>query len=134
VDLHPGAAMLLDCPTYPPPRPPAAIPLCDSTFGVAEEIGAEFKLALDLVYSTGHRIDAILHLQWTDIDLHPSRECPFGSIRWRAEHDKIGLDHGVPIDSQTSEVLRLAASAARGLLLFPSASDASKPVDRRLAS
>ena len=57
------------------------------------------------------------------------------TIRWRSEHDKIGLDHTVPLSPEASEALaaakRRAARIADGLV-FPSPSDPEEPVRRDL--
>ncbi len=41
------------------------------------------ELALILANETGHRLGALRHLRWSDVDLDAGR------IRWRAKHDKI---------------------------------------------
>ncbi|MYC87683.1 MAG: tyrosine-type recombinase/integrase, partial [Gemmatimonadales bacterium] len=58
--------------------------------------------ALVLAHETGHRIGAIRHLRWSDIDFDG------GAIRWRAEHDKSGHEHVTPVTAEALEVLEEA--------------------------
>jgi integrase len=46
---------------------------------------------LVLAHETGHRIGAIRQLRWSDVDLKEKR------ILWRAENDKIGMEHSPPL-------------------------------------
>ena len=57
---------------------------------VAPQVGWRFHVALVLAHETGHRIGAIRHLRWSDIDFEE------GIIRWRAEHEKSGYEHSTP--------------------------------------
>ncbi len=54
--------------------------------GVSREVDWRFHVALVLAHETGHRIGAIRHLRWSDIDLEAR------AIRWRAEHEKTYVD------------------------------------------
>jgi hypothetical protein len=47
----------------------------------ARQVGWWLELAIVLVNETGHRINAIRHVRWSDVDLERGR------IRWRACHD-----------------------------------------------
>jgi integrase len=119
-----------------------AQPVADSSFyealrGIAPHLNPKFALALDLAYSTGHRIDAILKLRWSDINLTSTDEAPFGMIRWRGENDKIENEHVVPMNRLAHESLAGVSRDCPGIgetWVFPSDGDASRPVDRHLAS
>jgi integrase len=54
---------------------------------IASQVNINFELALVLGHETGHRIGAIRQLRWSDVDLREKR------ILWRAENDKIGMEH-----------------------------------------
>lgn len=104
---------------------------------IAPTLNPMFSLALDLAWATGHRIGAILHLRWDDIDFRESEATPHGSIRWRQEHDKIRNDHTVPMNELASEALSQARKEAPGIgksWVFPAPRDPSRPLDRRLMS
>lgn len=68
----------------------------------AARINWRLELALVLANETGHRISAIRHLRWSDVDLEQGR------IRWRAIHDKIGFEHVTPISETLCTTLRRA--------------------------
>ena len=100
---------------------------------IASDFNPMFSLALDLAWSTGHRIGAILHLRWDDIDFKKSDTAPYGSIRWRQEHDKTKNEHTTPINPTA---LRALSGAARGIgksWVFPAPRNPSKPLSRRLS-
>lgn len=104
---------------------------------VAHHFRRDFPLALDLAYSTGHRIGAILRLRWEDADLAPSIDAPWGRIRWRGEFDKIGNEHVTPMNELAHKALSRAREESPGIggaWVFPSDSDPTRPVDRRLMS
>jgi integrase len=75
----------------------------------AASIDWRLELALVLANETGHRITAIRHLQWSDIELDQGR------IRWRAEHDKIGFEHLTPMSPVASAALRTARGSRPGI-------------------
>ena len=70
---------------------------------VAPQVGWRFHVALVLAHETGHRIGAIRHLRWSDIDFEE------GIIRWRAEHEKSGYEHSTPATADAIAALREAA-------------------------
>ena len=103
----------------------------------ARGLGKDVELFLLLVQETGHRCTAVARLKWTDIsDLDTVQ----ASIRWRPEHDKISLDHTVPISEQAAEALREARlRAAKNWegkqwdgWIFPSPTDSEQPIRRDL--
>jgi integrase len=69
---------------------------------VAEQVDWRLPLALTLAESTGQRIGSILKLRRGDLDLE---EEPFGWVNFRAEHQKTGFEHRVPLSETCREVL-----------------------------
>ena len=65
-------------------------------------MGWRFHVALVLAHETGHRIGAIRHLRWSDIDFEE------GIIRWRAEHEKSGYEHSTPATADAIAALEEA--------------------------
>ena len=95
--------------------------------GVAEQVHEQFALALVLAHETGHRISSIRQLRWSDIDFDQ------GSIRWRAETDKIGFEHEPPASEQALGALDRARREAKAIgdaWVFPATEDASLPCPR----
>jgi len=96
---------------------------------VAEEVDWRLPVALSLAESTGQRVSSILGLQRRDIDL--DRE-PSGRIWFRAEHQKNGHDHEMPL---TPECARILAQHLDKLpeqpeaWLFPGEREPDKAVD-----
>jgi integrase len=102
---------------------------------VAAEIDPLFETALDLAHATGHRIDSILHLRWSDLQLEGTEEMPFGWVRWRLEDDKIDNEHTTPLNELGQAALlkrRSSDSVGQDGLVFPSPANAEIPFDRRL--
>jgi len=88
---------------------------------------------LDLAAGTGRRLSAVLGLRFDDLQL---TEGPFGSIRWRADTDKTGIESVVPIGPDVRAAIdrRLADRPVIGCaLLFPSPMDPAKQASRHLA-
>lgn len=99
---------------------------------VASEVaeGERFRLALVLGWETGHRIKAIRHLRWNDVDLDRAL------IRWRGEWDKQKETHITPLTEAAVEALQRAREARLGVgeaWIFPAPADAEKPISRHLA-
>jgi integrase len=102
---------------------------------VASELPCSFELALDLAWATGHRAGAILALRWDDIDFEATESAPYGAIRWRAENDKTGNEHTIPMNSLAREALTNARGERPGIgeaWVFPSPRDPSRHMDRHL--
>lgn len=96
---------------------------------VAPQVSRSFGLALTLTHETGHRIGAVRLLRWSDVDLTAK------TVRWRAENDKIGMEHTTPLtdDAVTAlEAARLAQSAIGDAWVFAAPGDASEPCSRHL--
>jgi integrase len=70
-----------------PRRPALTQEQYEAMLTVAPDISPLFRLALVLANETGHRISSIRLLRWSDVNLKDEL------IRWRAEHDKIGMEH-----------------------------------------
>jgi len=69
---------------------------------VSGRVDWRFRVTLVLAHETGHRIGAIRHLWWHDIDFEGR------TILWRAEHDKSGHEHVTPVTAEALEVLEEA--------------------------
>ena len=96
---------------------------------VAATVDPNFELALVLAHETGHRIGAIRQLRWSDVDLVAKR------IRWRAENDKIGLEHAPPLSTEAVKALTTARNKRAAIgdaPVFPAPGDPSEPVSRHL--
>jgi len=96
---------------------------------VAGEVDWRLATALTLAESTGQRISSILGLQRRDVDFDRP---PYGWLHFRAEHQKNGRSHWVPVTPECRE--QLIAHLERvpptpDAWLFPSKHDASRPVD-----
>jgi integrase len=72
---------------------------------IAPQVDPNFELALVLAHETGHRIGAIRQLRWSDVDLKEKR------ILWRAENDKIGMEHTPPLSKEAVRMLELSRRA-----------------------
>jgi len=81
--------------------------------GVSREVDWRFHVALVLAHETGHRIGAIRHLRWPDIDLEAR------AIRWRAEHEKTGYEHRTPMTAEAVAVLEEAQERSAGIEVAP---------------
>ena len=82
----------------------------------ADEIHPFLHTLIVLAWRTGRRLSSILALRWDDIDAEA------GTIRWRAEHDKIGKTWIVPAHRDAlTELARFRAQhpAIGSALLFP---------------
>ena len=95
--------------------------------GVSRQVDWRFDVALVLAHETGHRIGAIRHLRWTDIDLEG------GVIRWRAEHEKTGYEHCTPVTAEALAALEEAQRRNPGAgdtPVLPASTDASRCAGR----
>jgi integrase len=80
-----------------------------------------------MAWYTGHRSGAIRQLRWSDVDLDA------GTIRWRAEVDKVGYEHQNPLHPTLNAYLRrerVRASAIGDAWVFPHPYDATAPMSR----
>jgi integrase len=86
------------------------------------------ELALVLAEATGRRLGSIRALRWEDIDFAR------GTIRWRAEADKKGVEWVVPIPPSLVDELRQFQRRLGSIagLLFPAENNPGQPMDRHL--
>jgi len=73
---------------------------------VAGGVSPRFELALVLCNETGHRLNSVRQLRWSDVDLEAR------TISWRAETDKSGKAHQTPLSATAVALLRGAALLA----------------------
>lgn len=111
-------------------KPQRAI-LTDSQYlalrAVARDVAPLFGLLVLLAHETGHRIGAIRRLRWSDIDLDQE------TIHWRAESDKIGLEHTTLLTSEACAALRAERArhpAIGDRWIFPAPANPALPVSR----
>lgn len=91
-------------------------------------------LLIRLAGDTGRRISSVLALRWSD--WLPS-EGAHGSLRWRAESDKLRRDWVVPVSLAVAEALRAERAQRSGIgevLIFPALNNPVRPVDVRLVT
>ena len=95
---------------------------------------------LEIANGTGRRIGAICALRVEDLNLEGTKDCPFGSIDWRADDDKEGYAwKNIPIDGTTRAALERAIQKRSRLgrmgngPLFPRGTDPEKPIDANIA-
>ena len=74
----------------------------DGMLRVSHRVDWRFHVALVLAHETGHRIGAIRHLRWSDIDFEDR------TILWRAEHEKSGYEHVTPVTAEAIAALEEA--------------------------
>ena len=90
----------------PTEKNPTRVVLTEEEYRAMLEVSGQvewrFRVALVLAHETGHRIGAIRHLRWLDIDFEDRTIC------WRAEHDKSGHEHVTPVTADALEVLEEA--------------------------
>lgn len=130
IDRNPWHGFKPDLGKHTPRRPALTAEQYQRLLSIADQVAPGFKLALILAYETGHRIGAIRHLRWSDIDLESE------VIRWRLQHDKIGLEHETPMSAAAKTVLweaRQQEAAIGDGWLFPAPKDPAGPVSRFLA-
>ena len=111
----------------PKEKNPTRIALSDEEYGamlrVSRRVDWRFHVALVLAHETGHRIGAIRHLRWSDIDFEDR------TILWRAEHEKSGYEHRTPVTAEALAALEEAQRRNPGngdAPVLPASRDASK--------
>lgn len=112
-----------------PMRPIVTAKQYEDLLAVADQLGPTFKLALILAHETGHRVGSISQLRWSDLDWDA------GTIRWRAEADKIRYEHVTPMTPAVLEALQ-GARKARSMIgdgwVLPSPLRPDEPASRHL--
>ena len=108
----------------PKDESPKRAVLSDSQFIELREAAAkrspQVELLVTVVGETGHRIASVRQLRWSDIDLEEAR------IRWRAENDKIGLEHRTFLTDDALTALKEAQTRSMAIgdaWVFPSPRD-----------
>jgi len=102
----------------------------DGLCTAAPTIHPLFDLAVTVAYYTGHRISAILHLRWSDIDLGKDR------ITWRAAHDKRRREHVTPLSTHLKAVLQAERRNRLAIgdgWVFPNPKGVEAPVPSHMA-
>ncbi len=97
---------------------------------VSRQVGWRFHVALVLAHETGHRIGAIRHLRWSDIDFEA------GVVRWRAKHEKTGYEHWTPVTAEAIAALEEARRISNGTAdapVLPAPRDALRCLGRMSA-
>ncbi|MGH2395557.1 MAG: tyrosine-type recombinase/integrase [bacterium] len=98
----------------------------------APTVSPTMETLLVVANATGHRINSIRLLRWSDIDFQGQ------TIRWRGEQDKIGHEHVTPMVEEArlallKHRLRAAAQGQASSWVFPAPSDPDQPLSRHLA-
>jgi integrase len=112
-----------------PKRPVIVEEQYDALLRVADEVSPLFRLALVLANETGHRIGAIRHLRWADVDLDR------GTVLWRDETDKLGFEHTTLLSDVAAAALREERGRVRAIgdaWVFPAPGDPSYNCSRHL--
>ena len=91
-----------------PKRPVVTDASLDALLAVAEGVHPMLRTLIVLASGTGRRLSAILNLRWEDVDFEA------GSIRWRAEHDKLRRTSVIPASEEVLAELRRYRAARRG--------------------
>src|SRR5262249_8883679 len=107
-----------------PRRPVLTASQYEALLGVSEHVHQLFRTALILAHETGHRVGAVRHLRWQDLDLERQL------VQWRGEHDKQGYEHETWLTPAALEALR-EARRSQGVIsewVLPSPTDPSRPV------
>ncbi len=103
----------------------------EQLLAAAPSVSPTVGTLLVVANATGHRINSIRLLRWSDIDLQTN------TIRWRGEQDKIGHEHVTPMVEGARRALlkhRLRSSVPdAGSWVFPAPSNPSQPLSRHLA-
>jgi len=90
----------------------------------------QFGCLLVLAHETGHRLNAILSLQWRDVDWSAGR------LTWRSEADKIGYEHLTPMTDKARRAIEEARRRAPGIgdaPVIPGLRERAKPISTDLA-
>lgn len=87
---------------------------------------------LDLLWLTGHRVTAVLKLQWQDVVLEVEG-MPQGAIRWKGANDKTGFEHTVPMSAAIRAVvdrIRRQRPGVGAAYLFPKPTTHLAPISK----
>jgi integrase len=92
---------------------------------------ARISVFLTLAHETGHRGASLRQLRWSDVDLER------GTVRWRAENDKIAYEHTTPLTDEAVRVLERHRQESRAIgdtWIFPSGRVDAGPLSKDGAS
>jgi hypothetical protein len=120
-----------------PRRPVASQDRFEKILEKAATVHPFLPALLALVNGTGRRITAVLRLRYEDLRLAKTKGAPHGAIAWPGETDKMGKAWSAPINAAVRAALDALLAERPGVgaaYLFPAERNASKPVDRWLAS
>ncbi len=115
-----------------PRRPILSHDEFERLLAAAPSVNPAMETLLILADSTGHRINSIRMLRWSDIDFQAV------TIRWRGDQDKIGHEHVTPMVQAARNAL-LRELRRRGTIgdseqwVFPAPGDPAQPMSRHLA-
>ncbi len=101
--------------------------------GSLERCRSHLTELLEIVNGSGRRISAVCQLRFDDLKLSQG---PYGSIRWPADTDKMGLETVIPVTPRVRGILdRIIRErpGVGGAPLFPSPADPAQPMTRHLA-
>lgn len=114
-----------------PKRPVATEAMYQAMRVAASKVSPQFEAFFMLARETGHRGQSLRMLRSADVELDAK------TIRWRAEHDKIGFEHVTPLSDEAVRLLdqlRKEQLAIGEAWLFPSPVDPTSPLCRRVLS
>ncbi len=149
--LHQNGTLGLDVPTERnPKRPVSNDDRYAATRAVSDNVMMEVRWngrrlvqrsylseLLDIANGTARRITAICGLRYQDFRLEPSKDAPYGSIRWPEDTDKEGREWLCPIDPTVRTATDRIMQERPGIgaaLVFPSPTDPTQSVTKDLAS
>ena len=99
-----------------PKRPVVGEPAVAKLLAVSDKVHPDLYILILLARTTGRRLSALLGLRWDDVDFEG------GTIRWRAERDKLRKTWIIPVAQKTLKALRRFRKKHPGVgttLLFP---------------
>jgi integrase len=101
------------------------------------QVRSYLRELLMLANGTGRRLSSILGLTYEDVNTERRTHAPYGSITWRDDRDKEGVEwKNVPMFPEARAALDLIMTKRPGIgpaPLFPSPKNLSEPMDRHLA-
>ncbi len=97
----------------------------------APGVNPTMETLLVVANATGHRINSIRMLRWSDVDFRAK------TVRWRADHDKIGHEHITPLTADARRALlkerrKTATIGDAEQWIFPSPEVPGLPMSRNL--
>jgi hypothetical protein len=108
--------------------------------GKREQRASYLPEMLDLAWEMGRRVTAICNLRYSDylpdaVDAN-GRPLPYGAVRWRAQHDKLGRESIVPLNENAQAAILRIRRDRPGIgdaPLFPCRDDPMRPITRSTA-